>query len=63
MISALFYVWEDARVWAHGNHSLDMHLNYLGPVSCFSSSEFPSGRAIGTSAVADGLMVGDILVY
>jgi len=31
-----FYVWEDARVWAHWNHSLHMPLRYLGPVSCFS---------------------------
>ena len=30
----LFYVWEDARVWAHWNHSFDS-LRYLGPVSCF----------------------------
>ena len=25
--SALFYVWEDARVWTHWNHSWDMHLS------------------------------------
>ena len=31
---ALFFVWEDARVWAHWNHSFHMHLSYLGPVSC-----------------------------
>ena len=29
----LFYVWEAARVRAHWNHSFDMHLSYLGPVS------------------------------
>ena len=23
-----------ARIWAHQNHSLDMHFIYLGPVSC-----------------------------
>ena len=38
---ALFYAWEDARVWAHWNHFLDMHLNCLGPVSCFSHSWIP----------------------
>ena len=29
MILVLFSIWEDARVWAHGNYSLLMHLNYL----------------------------------
>ena len=28
-----FYVWEDARVWAHWNYSFHMHLSYLEPVS------------------------------
>ena len=32
----LFYVWEAASVRAHWNHSFDMHLSYLGPVSVFS---------------------------
>ena len=40
---ALFYVWENARVWAHWNHSLDMHLSYLGPVSCILISWVSSG--------------------
>ena len=40
MILVLFYVWEDARVWAHRN-SLDLHLNPLGPVACFSPSGVP----------------------
>ena len=31
--SELFYVWEDARVWAHWNHSSNVHLSCLGPVS------------------------------
>ena len=30
----LFYVWEDARVWALRNHSFHMHLSYLWPISC-----------------------------
>ena len=34
---ALFYVWEDARIWAHLNHSFDRHLSYLGPVILFFS--------------------------
>ena len=38
MILVLFCVWEDAKVWAHWNYSLDMHLNSLGLVSCL----FPS---------------------
>ena len=31
---ALFYIWGNARVWAHWNHALHMHLGYLGPVTC-----------------------------
>ena len=37
MILVPFYVWEDAGVWAHWNHSFDMHLNSVGRVVCFSS--------------------------
>ena len=45
----LFYAREDARVWAHWNHSLDMHLSYLGPVSCFHIlSFFFSGLNLGS---------------
>ena len=40
---SIFYVWEDARVQAHWNPSLDMHLNYLGPISYSFSSWVPSG--------------------
>ena len=29
----LFYIWEEARVLAHWNHSFDMHLSYLEPTS------------------------------
>ena len=36
-------MWEDARVWAYWNHSFDLHLVYLGPVSGFSPSWVPSG--------------------
>ena len=34
-------VWEDARVWAHWNHSFHMHFRYLGPVSCVFISWVP----------------------
>ena len=30
---AVFYVWEDARVWAHGQYSFHLHLSYPRPVS------------------------------
>ena len=41
-ISMLFYVWGRCRrVWAYWNYSLDMHLNYLEPVSCFSPTWIP----------------------
>ena len=42
----LSYVWEDARVWAHWNHSFDMHLRYLGPVSCVFIAWASSGLTI-----------------
>ena len=29
-----------ARVWAHWNHSFDMHLSHLGPVFCFHILNF-----------------------
>ena len=50
---ALFYVWEDARVWAQWNHSFDMYLSYPGPVSYILISWVSSGltgshwRAVG----------------
>ena len=31
------FVWEDASIWAHWNHSFHMYLSYLGPASCFLS--------------------------
>ena len=43
----LFCIWEDTRVWVHWNHFFDLHLNYLGPVACFSpfwtSSRYTAG--------------------
>ena len=48
----LFCVWEDARVWAHWNHSFHMHFSYPGPTSCmFSSPELPWGSPSGVAAV------------
>ena len=41
--SALFYGWEDARVWAHWNHSLDMHLSYQSRFPLSSHPQFPEG--------------------
>ena len=37
MILVLFYIWEDERQGSL-KYFFDMHLNYLGPVSCFSPS-------------------------
>ena len=36
-----FYIWEDARVWAHWNHSFGMHFSYLGSGYYFPSSWIP----------------------
>ena len=44
----LFYIWEDARVWAHWNHSFDVHLSYLGPVSCVCTSWVSSELIVGS---------------
>ena len=43
------FLWEDVRVWAHENHSLDMHLTHLGAVSCFSPAWVPLGCTAGGS--------------
>ena len=41
-----FSVWEYARLWAHWNHSSDMHFSYLRQVSCFFPSWIPSGYTV-----------------
>ena len=46
-----FSVWEDTRVWGHLNHSFDMLLSSLGPVSCAFSSRDSSGALLGVAAV------------
>ena len=43
----LFCVWEGARVWVHWNHSFDMHLSSLRPVSCVFTSWVSSGLTVG----------------
>ena len=48
----IFYVWEDAKVWALGNHSFAMNLSYLGPVSCAFSSESAQGSSLEVTVVA-----------
>ena len=69
MILVLFYIWEVVRIWAHWNYSFAMHLNYTGPVLCFSPSWIPltlgerrgGGRLEAAAAsVADVLMVGSV---
>ena len=42
---ALFYVWEDARVWALWNHASDAHLSYLGQGPALPLLESPQGMA------------------
>ena len=59
----MILVWEDARVWAHWNHSLDMHLNYLGPLSCFSPSWIHSGHTLRGGYVNGGFMATTSFVY
>ena len=44
---ALFYVWENAGVWAHWHHSFDVYLSYLAPVPCSLHSEPPQGAPWG----------------
>ena len=41
---AVFFVWEDARVWAHCNHSFDEQLLYGGLEPVFSHPESPGGH-------------------
>ena len=49
---ALFYEWEDARVWAHWNHSFDMHLSCRGQYTLFISwIYFPRGSPFGVAAI------------
>ena len=40
-------VWEDVGLWAHWNHSFDIHLSYLGWHPGFSHPEFPQATLLG----------------
>lgn len=44
----LCFVWEDAKVWAHWNHSFGVHLSYLGQVSCVFISWVSSQCTLGS---------------
>ena len=52
-------MWENARLWDHWNHFSDMHLGYLGPVSCVLTSWASSGLTVGSgcSLMAAGWQV------
>ena len=57
---ALFYEWEDSRVWAQWNLPFDMFLSYLGPVSCAFPSWASSGLTIGSGC---SLVIARWLVF
>ena len=42
----VFYVWEDARVWAHWNHSLTCTSAIWGQYPLFFTSKFSSGLLV-----------------
>ena len=44
-------MWEDARLWAHWNHSFGMYLSCLGAKILFSHAEFPQGSLWGGGVV------------
>ena len=48
----LFCVREDAGVWAHWDHSFNVHLSYLGPAFWAFSSWVPSGCTAGEGEAA-----------
>ena len=57
MILLLFYIWEEARVWASSwNYYFGIYLNYLVPVLCFTPPQIPCQVA----TVADGFSAGNI---
>ena len=56
-------LWEVVRVWAHWNHSDDVHLSYLGSVSAFLHPESPQGAPLGSAAEADDVIVAISFVY
>ena len=58
MILTLFYVWEDAKVWAYWNYSLDIHLEYLGPDPEFPSRPTVTGEE--AAAATDALILVEL---
>ena len=57
-MNSVFLCIRDAKLWAHWNHSFDMHLRCLGPVSYAFAHWVSSGCILGVDAVTDCLMVG-----
>ena len=49
---------EDSRVWVHWNRSFDIHLSYLGPVSCGFSSWVSPDTSLGWLQQLTGLGLG-----
>lgn len=58
----LFYVWENARVLAHWNHSFDIHLSYQGEYPASLHPESLWGAQLGVSAVAESLATESLFV-
>ena len=52
--------WENVGVWADWNHCFDVHLSYLGPVSCVFTCWVPSGLTVGSGC---SLMAARWLVF
>ena len=50
-----FHGRDDIRVWGHWNHSFDVHLSYLGPVSCAFPSRVLSGSTVRAGCSSWGL--------
>ena len=46
---ALFCVWEDARIWAHRNHFLNMYPSFVG--ACIPYLKCPQGSPQDVAAV------------
>ena len=55
-------VWEDARVWAHRNHSFGIYLNYLRQYLAFSILNTLRVQ-LGMATEEDGLMAITSFVY
>ena len=53
------------KIWAYWNHSLDMYLSYLGPLSCVFSSESPQGALLEVAMMwwLDGWNIYCLLIW